>query len=168
MSLSIKIYFVMKIGLYVHSSASILIALSDYKGFSYMAALKHAFWFLLCVIIHTSTAVANANADDDKVISKRTVAKFLNRNRDDMVEYQCDNQLNKSCSVTCSSGGNDYVKAVEVKNAFYSERRSTINGAVTGYYLVIDTNESKGGQDMWATLQLESSCLFMGMTPIQK
>lgn len=99
------------------------------------------------------------------LINKKTASRFIDRNRDHVLEYQCKATDFSVCAVVCSSGGNNYIKADNVRQAFYSERKSSVNGSVTGYNLVVDVAGSNEAHDIWATLQIESSCLFKGLTP---
>lgn len=108
---------------------------------------------------------SSAGAQESPLISKKTVQKFIDWNRDTMLEYQCLNAEAHSCNVVCSSGGNNYINIQKVIKAYYSVRKSSFNGLVTGYYLVVDVVDDAENQDVWATLQTESSCLFKGMTP---
>ncbi len=107
----------------------------------------------------------SANAQEAPAINMKIVDKFVKWNRDNILVYQCLNKDALPCTVVCNSGGNDYINIGKVVTAYYSTRRSGVNGSVTGYYLVVDVVDSTENQDVWATLQIESSCLFKGMTP---
>jgi hypothetical protein len=98
-------------------------------------------------------------------INKKIASRFIDRNTANVLEYQCTSKNLTDCSVVCNSGGNDYIKADNVRQAFYAERKSKVNGAVTGYNLVIDVAGVNDSRDIWATLQIESSCFFKGLTP---
>ena len=98
-------------------------------------------------------------------INKKVVSRFIERNRDTVLQYHCQSEDFSLCAVVCSSGGNNYIKADNVRQAFYAERKSNVNGSVTGYNLVVDVAGNSESQDIWATLQIESSCLFKGLTP---
>ncbi len=128
---------------------------------------------LVALVLHISTlsllvstqAIAQP-VDGDKTISKKQVSAYLQRNKGDIIQYNCDSSNNDHCTIVCSSGGNDYIKANKVKSAFYGERRSSLNGSVIGYYLAVDVEEENDNRNIWATLQVESSCLFSGMAPV--
>lgn len=65
----------------------------------------------------------------------------------------------------CSSGGSILIETKNVQHAYYAERLKKLDGALAGFFLIVDVDNSADHQDMWATLQTESSCYFKGMTP---
>lgn len=131
----------------------------------YLIRFKTALLLGLALIVSSTIASAQNDSPKPSNINKKMAEKFLDRNRDNVLEYQCTSNIFTDCSVVCSSGGNDHIKADNVRQAFYAERKSNVNGSVTGYNLVIDVTGDKESQDIWATLQIESSCLFKGLTP---
>lgn len=118
------------------------------------------------------TSVISSNASESKseqsgAVTKLQVDKFMQTNRSNLLlTYHCANKADtSSCAVYCSSGGAKFIEAKNVQRAYYAERLKKLDGALAGFFLVIDVEGNKDKQDLWATLQTESSCYFEGMTP---
>lgn len=117
----------------------------------------------VAVLMASTSAVAGT-------VTAESVEQFLRKNKSFLLlEYSCPNAKNAKaltatkCRVVCSSGGSKFLEAESVNRAYYAERVRKLDGAVAGFYLIIDSSLEQ--QDVWATLQSESSCYFQGMSP---
>ena len=81
------------------------------------------------------------------------------------IQHKCNYTTQKSnCKVVCLSSGEKLVDIESVNFAYFSERLKKIDSSVAGFFLVIDAVQSEN--NMWVTLQNNSSCYFKGMTPV--